>query len=285
MRLIPVVLGILLAFQTAAQTIEVKPFAPELFNENISAGVCGFSTDGKTMYYVQEDTVQNKLFLYQASYKKGKWRNPKLLPFSGQYNDYGGRLSEDGDTFYFTSDRPHGSTRTKDDWNIWKVQHTQNGWTDPIPLIELNNKGNECCPLPYGQDQLMFSGDRGKEEFWHIKTLTHGEELSQQNLNGMTSMQWPSSFADKKTLLLNSMRKDQNFGMDDIYISHLSDDGTWSAPTNLGTPVNSAVYEDGAILSPDRKWLIFCRHTTHNTPSRVLYVSWLDVKRSLEKQK
>jgi Tol biopolymer transport system component len=285
MRLIPVVLGILLAFQTAAQTIEVKPFAPELFNENISAGVCGFSADGKTMYYVQEDTVQNKLFLYQASYKKGKWGNPELLPFSGQYNDYGGRLSENGDAFYFTSDRPHGSMRAKDDWNIWRVQRTQNGWTDPIPLIELNSKGNECCPLPYGSDQLMFSGDRGREEFWHIKTLTHGDELSQQNLNGMNSMQWPSSFADKKTLLLNSMRKDQNFGMDDIYISHLSDDGTWSAPTNLGTPVNSAVYEDGAILSPDGKWLIFCRHTTHNTPSRVLYVSWREVKRRLEKQK
>jgi hypothetical protein len=66
MRLIAITLGVLLSLQTLAQTIEVKPYAPELFNENISSGVCGFSMDGKIMYYVQEDTVQNKLFLYES---------------------------------------------------------------------------------------------------------------------------------------------------------------------------------------------------------------------------
>jgi hypothetical protein len=130
----------------------------------------------------------------------------------------------------------------------------------------------------------MFSGDRGKDEFWHIKVLRNNQEFTQQNLNGTTSMQWPSSFADRKTLLLNSMRKDQNLGMDDIYISRFSD-GMWSAPVNIGTPVNSSEYEDGAILSPDKKWLIFCRHKTPATPSRVLCVSWKAVKRRLAKQK
>jgi hypothetical protein len=284
MQLIATTLSVLLSLHTLAQTIEAKPYAPELFNENISAGVCGFSANGKVMYYVQEDTAQNKLFLYEASYKNRKWGNPKLLPFSGQHNDYGGRLSEDGKTFYFTSDRPHGSTRANDTWNIWQVQKTQNGWTDPAPLSDLNSKGNECCPLPYDRDQLMFSGDRGKDEFWHIKVLRNNQEFTQQNLNGTASMQWPSFLADKKTLLLNSMRKTQNLGMDDIYISRFSD-GMWSSPINIGTPVNSSEYEDGAILSPDKKWLIFCRHTTHATPSRVLCVSWRAVKRSLAKQK
>jgi hypothetical protein len=267
-----------------AQHIEIKPYAPELFNEKISAAVCGFSNDGKTIYYVQEDTLQKKLFLFEALLKAGKWSDPKLLPFSGQHNDYGGRLTKDGKTFYFSSDRPNGSTRNDDAWNIWKVQQTANGWTDPVPLTELNSKGNECCPLPNGQDQLMFSGDRGNEELWHIKVLINGREIAQQILNEKTSMQWPSSFVDEKTLLLNSMRKQNNLGMDDIYISYFSDN-MWTTPENIGAPVNSAEYEDGAILSPDKKWLIFCRHTTHATPSRVLYVSWSEISRTLTQRR
>ncbi len=281
---VALLIGIIISVQLRAQTIEVKPYAPELFDENVSAAVCGFSIDGKTIYYVQEDTVRDKLFLFEATLSNGKWSQPNLLSFSGQHNDYGGRLSRDGRTFYFTSDRPNGSTRNDDVWNIWKVQRTATGWTDPVPLTELNNKGNECCPLPLDEGQLMFSGDRGNEEQWHIKVLTNEREITQSNLNGTTSMQWPSSFADEKTLLLNSMRKDDNLGMDDIYISYLENEA-WSSPKNIGAPVNSSEYEDGAILSPDKKWLIFCRHTTHATPSRVLCVSWPAIKNMLKKVK
>ena len=72
------------------------------------------------------------------------------------------------------------------------------------------------------------------------------------------------------------MKRADSRGMDDIYVANLKN-GEWQNIRNLGDVINTAVYEDGAILSPDRKLIIFCRHTTGQTPSRVLCVKLEDV--------
>ncbi len=285
MKKITILIAIAMATQIA---IAQQPFlyAPELFNPKVSAGVCGFSEDGKTIYYVQEDTLQEKLFLYYAVRKNNQWVNPQLMPFSGNYNDLGGRLSKDGKEYYFTSDRPGGSSNPDDVWNIWHSTQSNGEWIDPKPLLELNNKGNECCPLPAYDDKnaLIFSADREKATSWWISrlNLSTGEELFMDSLNGDRLIQWPSFFVDSNTLLLNSMRRTDSFGMDDIYIS-FKKNGVWSKPLNVGVPINSKVYEDGAILTPDKKHLIFLRHDTHETPSRVMAVEWEPVIKKLRR--
>ena len=102
-----------------------------------------------------------------------------------------------------------------------------------------------------------------------LKTETFVDGLNEQK-----AWQWPSSF-DKKgeILFLNSMRRMDTKGMDDIYISFQQNE-VWSQPINIGNPINTVAYEDGAILSPDEKWLIFCRHESSTTPSRVLCIQW-----------
>ena len=169
------------------------PYAPELFPPNVSSGVCGFSPDGRIIYFVQEDTVVKKLFLYQAT-KAGKvWGHVNLLPFSGKHNDSGGRLSVDGKTFYFTSDRPGGSATENDNWNIWATTLKSNGWSEPQPL-EINNKGMECCPVPLTKGGFLFSGDRDKATAWWISRWNAKEktETFVDGLNEQKAWQCPS---------------------------------------------------------------------------------------------
>jgi len=250
---------------------QVIPYAPEIFPEEISGAVCGFAKDGKTIYFVREDTIEKKLFFYEANWNGTSWVNARCLPFSGKYNDYGGRLTPDGITFYFASDRPGASARDNDAWNIWKVMKSPSGWNDPVPLRDVSDKGDECCPVPLTGDAILFSGTRGKSE-WQIH-LADANSTLQETLNIASAWQWPSYY-DKKsnTLFFNSMKRADSKGMDDIYIAKLKN-GKWQDIRNLGEIVNTAAYEDGAILSPDRKLLIFCRHDTGTTPSRVLCVN------------
>ncbi len=248
---------------THAQT--VRPYAPELFPENISGAVCGFSKDGKTIYFVREDATSNKLWLYEAKRINDKWANEKLLPFSGTHSDLGGRFNHDKTEFYFTSDRPGGSDDVNDAWNIWKVRKTKKGWEEPVALKEINNKGMECCPVPLEKGRLMYSGSRNKLE-WQIFI----DEKPLENVNISIAWQWPSSVSNNY-LLFNSMKRSDSKGMDDVYLSKF-ENGTWTPAKNVGEPINTAAYEDGAILSHDGKLLIFCRHDTAETPSRVLCV-------------
>lgn len=67
------------------------------------------------------------------------------------------------------------------------------------------------------------------------------------------------------------MKRSDSKGMDDIYSAKFIND-VWSDIRNLGDVINTTQYEDGAILTPDGKVLIFCRHETGMTPSRVLCV-------------
>jgi WD40-like Beta Propeller Repeat len=270
--------------------IEVKaqqpvPYAPELFDPAVSSGVCGFSADGKRIYFTRQDKDTKKQLIYQAR-KKNRWVEPVLMPFSGKSNDVGGRLSSDGNFFYFTSDRANGSDKPGDEWNIWVSEKRGESWGEPIALRELNNKGMECCPLPLDKNRIMFSADRDRAHAWWISVydLQTKSEVFVDSLNGDRLWQWPSAFVDSDVLLLNSMMRKDSKGMDDIYISFLKN-GRWSIPVNVGEPVNTNIYEDGAMLTPDKKWLIYSQHDTPESPSRVMAVPWKPICDRLQKSK
>jgi hypothetical protein len=146
----------------------------------------------------------------------------------------------------------------------------------PRSLSTISDRGMECCPVPDRTGKPLFSADRRDQRSWWISVWdpvkSSEDEVAHLNLEG--AWQWPSSLDSKGgTLFLNSMKRPDTHGMDDIYIS-FSSNGSWSAPVNAGPAVNTKEYEDGAILSPDQEWLIFCRHETASTPSRVLAVKW-----------
>jgi hypothetical protein len=263
-----IILAVLLSFGHFINA-QVRPYAPEIFPDKISGAVCGFSNNGKAIYFVREDTIKKKLFLFEADWNGTVWINVRLLPFSGNHNDYGGRLTPDGNTFFFTSDRPGASDKKDDVWNIWKAVRTSSGWKEPEPLRDISSAGDECCPTPIDNNVFLFSGTRGKEEWQIIKA---DKILPESTLNNLSAWQWPSFYdGQTKTLYFNSMKRPDSRGMDDIYVAEFNA-GHWTKVRNLGDAVNTSQYEDGAILSPDRKLLIFCRHETGMTPSRVLCV-------------
>ncbi|HZY78703.1 MAG TPA: hypothetical protein VFE50_04220 [Cyclobacteriaceae bacterium] len=249
----------------------VGPYAPELFPENLSGAAVGFSKDGKTIYFVREQPVSHKLWMYEAKRGNDRWVDERILPFSGFDNDMGGRLNAGGTALYFTSDRPGGSDDPKDTWNIWRVDLHGGEWGKPVPLKSVNNKGDECCPVPLLSGDVLFSGSRAKDQWQMLVANDADEHVSELSIS--TAWQWPSYVIEKKFLFFNSMKRADTKGMDDIYVSKW-EGSKWGTPKNLGAPVNTNVYEDGAMLSPDGKLLIFCRHETGETPSRVLCVEW-----------
>lgn len=63
--------------------------------------------------------------------------------------------------------------------------------------------------------------------------------------------------ASTKVLILASERTDEGFGYNDLYVSFMKDDGTFTKPLNLGSTVNSFGQEATPYLAPDGKTLFF----------------------------
>ncbi len=255
-------LSSLFHFLISLQPASPSRYAPELFPDHLSGAVCGYSKDGQIIYFIREDSTLDKLLIYQATKVDGRWTNEKKLPFSGDYDDMGGRLTSNGTTFYFTSNRPHPDPDITDEWNIWRSDFDGQEWSQAYPS-RVNSNREECCPTPIG-DRLLFSANLNDTLEWQMLGMDAVEALNIKN-----AWQWPSYF-DQETgfLFFNSMKRPDTLGKDDIYASKF-DGSSWGPIINLGPLVNSEIYEDGAIVSADRQWLIFNQHTSTG-PSMVM---------------
>jgi Tol biopolymer transport system component len=77
---------------------------------------------------------------------------------------------------------------------------------------------------------------------------------------------------DESYLLFSSNRNTSPDDFGDLYISRRQPDGSWTDPVSLGEPVNTEMQEVFPGVSPDGKYLFFCRYT----PGRKNDVYWVD---------
>ena len=76
---------------------------------------------------------------------------------------------------------------------------------------------------------------------------------------------------DESYLLFVGGRRPDALGGDDIYISLRGRSGQWTAPVNLGEPINSGSHDMCPIVSPDGKYFFF-----HSQRSGSSDIYWMD---------
>jgi len=91
----------------------------------------------------------------------GRWLPPAVLPFSGRYNDADPAFSPDGNTLYFASSRPLSDGAPEKDWDIWAVDRTRGGWSQPRRLdVPVNSESMEVYPWVARNGAMYFSSGR-----------------------------------------------------------------------------------------------------------------------------
>ena len=85
-----------------------------------SGKVCVFSNDVNRIYFTYE--------------KDGHWTQPEPAPWPDERGKTQYTAGPDGRTLFFQSFRPMRMDDSGRDINIWKVEWTGSGWTEPQPL-------------------------------------------------------------------------------------------------------------------------------------------------------
>lgn len=120
--------------------------------------------------------------------------------------------------------------------------------SEPVPVSAvINSSYNEGAGTISGDGKtLVFAScDRphaiGNCDLY-ISRRTGNNWSRPENLGtNVNSVEWdsqPSLSADGRTLYFTSTRRGGQ-GLEDLYVSTMRDDGTWSAAQNLGTPINT----------------------------------------------
>ncbi len=247
---------------------EDKPAGPnaQLFEYKFFAKLDGhltpntFSSDGRAIYFTLATTKYKESYVYSTKYHDGELSEPVLAGFStGKYNS-GASISDDGQTVLFTSMRPKGFDSGDDKWNLWTSVRENGVWAPATRLpAPIDSPKPECCATYVSDSVFFFSSKRLGNWDVYRAVLDEDGAYSVERLPDAVNSEyndWVSSFDPESGLLLFTSARPDGFGHDDVYVSKLVD-GDWQTARVLPEPINTASYDDTAILSPNGEWLYF----------------------------
>jgi outer membrane protein OmpA-like peptidoglycan-associated protein len=201
------------------------------------------------------------------------------------YTEYNPVVSADESVLAFTALRPNtGKTRSGEKFieEILISTNQSGSWSTPqvVPIFSDYNVGTAGI-FPDGQKMLIFIGgatDQGNL----FQVSKAGTEWSKPSLitptiNSIALETTASITPDGKTIYFASDRKGGKGGLD-IYKTTLQANGTWSAPVNLGAPVNTEANEDAPFIHPDQKTLYFTSEGHNSMGGRDIFKSSLTNK-------
>jgi Tol biopolymer transport system component len=263
-------------FRGAAQNKPAHPYASSqpivearLFGEGIISTAddelnAVFAPDGKSIYFCKNIQSARLGIIVVSHFANGKWGTPEVASFSGQYCDYDPFFSADGSKLFFISNRPAPGSSAKPNFDIWMVEKTQGGWSEPKNIgSPINTEGDEYYPSLSADGTIYFSanrqGSKGGFDLYRSK-LVEGKYAEPENLGENVNSQFgeiDSYIApDHSFIVFASYGRPDSLGGGDLYISY-NKDGTWSAAKNLGPRINSSAREYCPIGSPDGRYFFF----------------------------
>jgi Tol biopolymer transport system component len=249
--------------------LTVNAAEPELFaistpeNELNAA----FTPDGRTVYFTRAIGANGRFGVIVSSKiaRDGKWSAAEVVSFSGQHSDYDPFVSPDGARLFFISKRPTAANESKEDFDIWFVDRTDDGWSAPQRLgAPINSDKDELYPAVASDGTLYFSScgrndSRGRCDLYRSR-LRDGKYVALENLGDAVNSPASETDAyiapDQSYLIFAAYGRLDAIGDGDLYVS-TQRDGVWTAPRLLGPQFNTIAREYCPIVSPDGKYFYF----------------------------
>lgn len=141
---------------------EIKKAGSGKYHDAVTA----FTQDGKTVYFTRNNSKKNKLQkgednvvkqgIYQSTVDGKKWKDLKALKINNtNYDVAHPALSPDGNTLYFSSNKPGG----KGGMDLYMAQKNGDEFGEPVNLTALNSEGDELFPSVDKDGNLYFASN------------------------------------------------------------------------------------------------------------------------------
>jgi hypothetical protein len=183
-------------------------------------------------------------------------------------------FSPDGHRVYFFAPRPGSDAAQNNEstLDIWVAEKQGDAWSEPkcLKLVARYPELREAAMPRIARNGTLYfigyaPGTKSNHGIYRSE-LVNGEyakpQLLPRSINLPPSLNWAPFIApDEGYLLFSSNRTGSFDDYGDLYISRRLADGSWTDPVSLGEPVNTPRQEVFPGLSPDGKYLFFCRDT------------------------
>ncbi|MDZ7767441.1 MAG: hypothetical protein U5K00_23995 [Melioribacteraceae bacterium] len=261
-----------------------KVFGLKFVSTGMNERDAAFSPDGEEFYFSIWQNDRGSIVVTKMVNER--WTTPKVVSFSGVYDDIEPFIALDGSRLFFASNRPVEGTTSKD-FDIWYVEKNDDGsWGEPQNLGEpVNSEVNEFYPTLTETGDLYFTANLedsfGREDIY-VSKFVDGEYQKPENLGDKVNSENDefNSFISKdgSYLIYTTTGFGNGFGGGDLWVNFKAEDGTWSGPKNLGDGVNTNKLEYCPSITPDGKYLFF----TSNRVNDRIYDQKMSYERLVE---
>jgi len=254
--------------------VEPVLFAPEIVaSHRFEHCVVTFSPNADEAFWGSSfqpaDSGYTTGIILMSRLEQGRWTRPEPAPFSTElrYGEGEPFVSPDGERVYFISMRPDPGGTEGQGERIWYADRTERGWSEP---------------------RLIDGGPNARELHWQFSVAANGNIYTGSNGDILVSRFQEDRWTEPEPLGA-AVNTEQDEGSpfiapDESYlifvrgrnpprqqISFRDRDG-WTAPRDLGDPVNTA----GSVctsISPDGRYVFF-----HGFQSGNADVYWVDAR-------
>jgi ankyrin repeat protein len=220
-----------------------------------------FSPDGKEASWTPKFKGP-MLFMRQEN---SVWTPPGPVSFGSSQGDGEPIFSPDGKRLYFLSLRPLEPGGASDKENIWYVERTASGWSEPRPVSPLVNAFNHHWLFSVSNDgTLCFSSVRdggiGGRDIYRSRLINGSHEQPRNigpviNTKGEEHM--PYIAPDESYLIFVSTGHPPAAGQFHFFISYRGGDGSWTTPVSLGEKIHTVQQGLCPLVTPDGKYMFF----------------------------
>jgi hypothetical protein len=240
-------------------------FSPDIISTYRNERDFTRSPSGNTIFYSRVLPANNLsviLFLYFDGFF---WSEPQVAIFSGQYKDLEPSFSPDGKKVFFASKRPVDNTLKEKDYDIWYIERTDNGWSNPKNVESpINTGSDEYFPSVSQNGNLYFTAsydDSFGAEDIYFSRFENGVYIAPMNLGDSINSALYDFNAfiapDESYLVFSSFGREDGAGGGDLYIAYRKEDGSWTKARNMGSQINSEKLDYCPFVTYDEKFLFF----------------------------
>lgn len=234
-----------------------KRFAPAVPSDDYRDWGGSFTPDMTQYYFGRRflKTGETKRFVFTA--ENNQWTLSEAAPHMGK------SISPDGNTMFSGYRYRH---RTADGWSDVKSLGPA---FEAFRIMRLTASSNDT----YVFDEATRSGNGVIRYSRLVDGQREAPKPFGKQINTGKWTAHPFIAPDESYILWDSEREG-GFGSSDMYVSFRKPDGSWGEAINLGADINTEGEDGGANVTPDGKYLFFCRRC--EMPD--LEIMWVDAK-------
>lgn len=257
--------------------LEPQIFSPNFISTEESEFGSIFNADATEFYYGVDVNGKNEIRYSQRI--NNTWSDPSVVLPEDKYGYNDPFLSINEDRLYFISRRPlQGSSNSKDQ-DIWYVERTKDGWSEPINAgPNINSDRNEYYISFTNEGTMYFSSNVNAPEeqtnnydIYYSRWVNNEFQEAVLLSDSINTADYEADvfIASDESYMIFCAIREEGFGRGDLYISFKKADGNWTKSMNMGEEINTNHHELCPFVTKDGKYFFY-------TSNQDIY--WVDAK-------